>query len=365
MTADTIGGVWTYSLELARALTARGVEVFLATMGAELSPDQAAEALRVPRLHVRESQFKLEWMEEPWSEVDASCEWLLELERELAPDVVHLNTFVHGNLPFRRPPLVVGHSCVLSWWEAVLGEKPPERYATYRRRVRQGLQAAAVVAAPSQAMLGELSRLYGPFDEVAVIPNARDASRFPPAARKEPFILSAGRLWDRAKNLELLERAAHEELPWPVFVAGETQHPNGDRAATHHVRALGKLDWRELAEWMARASIYVLPAKYEPFGLSALEAALSGCALVLGDIPSLREVWGDAARYVAPDNLEALRSVIFELVGDPYERVRLGARARERALTFSPASQVAAYLSLYEYLAAHPLRSATRTALSG
>ncbi len=32
-----------------------------------------------------------------------------------------------------------------------------------------------------------------------------------------------------------------------------------------------------------------LPARYEPFGLSVLEAALSGCALVLGDIPSLRE----------------------------------------------------------------------------
>ena len=43
---------------------------------------------------------------------------------------------------------------------------------------------------------------------------------------------------------------------------------------------------------MARASIYALPARYEPFGLSILEAALSGAALVLGDIPSLREVWG-------------------------------------------------------------------------
>ena len=63
---------------------------------------------------------------------------------------------------------------------------------------------------------------------------------------------------------------------------------------------LGRLSAGELADWYARAAIYALPARYEPFGLSALEAALSGCALVLGDIPSLREIWGDAALFVPP-----------------------------------------------------------------
>ena len=57
---------------------------------------------------------------------------------------------------------------------------------------------------------------------------------------------------------------------------------------------------------IARAAIYALPAHYEPFGLSILEAAMSGCALVLGDIPSLREIWGDAAVFVHPDNRDAV-----------------------------------------------------------
>lgn len=362
MTADTVGGVWTYALELSRALAARRVEVVLATMGAPLSPSQAGDAARIRGLHVRESTWLLEWMDDPWRDVDASCEWLLGLERELAPDVVHLNTFSHGALPWRRPPLVVGHSCVLSWWKETLGESAPAKYQTYRLRVRAGLQAAGIVAAPSRAMLNALDRYYGPFRRSAVIPNARHPSLFSPGRNKEPFILCAGRLWDRAKNLELLQAAARKGLPWPVFAAGKIRRPGGGEASSADVHMLGELDTRSLSDWMGRASLYVLPARYEPFGLSAVEAALSGCALVLGDIASLREVWGDAARFVPTDDVDALRETLRELTQDPVERVRLATKARERALSFTPAAQASSYLSLYAALAAPLAR--TREAAS-
>jgi glycosyltransferase involved in cell wall biosynthesis len=71
---------------------------------------------------------------------------------------------------------------------------------------------------------------------------------------------------------------------------------------------------------MERAAIYVLPARYEPFGLSALEAALSGCALVLGDLPSLREIWGETAVFIPPDDSEALHSAVSALIGSPERR---------------------------------------------
>ena len=78
-------------------------------------------------------------------------------------------------------------------------------------------------------------------------------------------------------------------------------------APVEHVRLLGKLSESELARHYARAAIYCLPARYEPFGLSVLEAALSGCALVLGDIPSLRENWTGAAEFAPPDDASAFR----------------------------------------------------------
>ncbi len=362
MTADTVGGVWTYALELCQALAVEGVRVELATLGAPLSPAQWVEARAVPGLTLHESSYQLEWMEEPWEDVRASGEWLLGLEARLAPDIIHLNGYCHGALPWRAPVLMVAHSCVLSWWEAVKGEAAPGRYARYQQEVARGLRAAARVVAPSEAMLAAAERHYGPFRSTSVIANARRAESFLPGP-KEPFVLAAGRLWDEAKNLAALDAVA-PRLPFPVRVAGETQHPGGGSdARAHQVQPLGRLTPEALAGWMARAAIYALPARYEPFGLSVLEAALAGCALVLGDIPSLREVWGDAALFVHPDDGDGLARTLTELMANPSGRERLAARAHARALTFTPRRMAEAYLELYAALRARPSEPRAQPAL--
>src|SRR5579884_2630204 len=98
MTGDTVGGVWTFTLELAEALGRRGVEVALAAMGGVPTESQRAEAARITNLRLFESSFKLEWMDDPWDDVRDAGTWLLDLERSLAPDVVHLNSYGHGTL---------------------------------------------------------------------------------------------------------------------------------------------------------------------------------------------------------------------------------------------------------------------------
>ncbi|MCL4401427.1 MAG: glycosyltransferase family 4 protein, partial [Acidobacteria bacterium] len=291
MTADGMGGVWTYALELARGLAEQGIEVGLATMGPHLSAYRRAEAGVVRNLRVFESSYLLEWMDDPWCDLETAGQWLLDLERQWQPDVVHLNGYVHGKLRWRAPQLVVGHSCVLSWWRAVNREEAPAEWRRYRNEVKRGIQAAVMVVAPSRAMLEELERYYGPLPPHCVIPNGRDPALFR-TGNKQPFILSAGRLWDEAKNIAALD-AISPRLIWPVYVAGDETHPNGRTVTESNLRLLGNLPADLLSVLMASASIYALPARYEPFGLSALEAALAGCALVLGDIPSLREVWGD------------------------------------------------------------------------
>src|SRR3954465_475354 len=119
MTGDTVGGVWTFTLELAEALSARGIEVVLATMGGDPSDGQRAEAARVPGLCLLGSPYKLEWMDDPWRDVAESGRWLLGLEEAYRPDIVHLNSFGHGALPWSAPVVLTAHSCVASWWEAV------------------------------------------------------------------------------------------------------------------------------------------------------------------------------------------------------------------------------------------------------
>jgi glycosyltransferase involved in cell wall biosynthesis len=95
-----------------------------------------------------------------------------------------------------------------------------------------------------------------------------------------------------------------------------------------------------------------LPARYEPFGLSVLEAALAGCALVLGDIPSLRENWDGAAVFVDPSNDSNLSTVLCSLIENDAFRNRWACRARVRALEFTVAGMADGYLSIYESLLA-------------
>src|SRR4051812_30761243 len=112
MTTDTVGGVFTYALDLCRALTAHDVHVTLATMGAALRNDQHEQLARLPNVALHQSTFKLEWMHDPWSDVARAGDWLLQLERDSRPDVIHLNGYAHGCLPWHAPVLVAGHSCV-------------------------------------------------------------------------------------------------------------------------------------------------------------------------------------------------------------------------------------------------------------
>lgn len=350
MTADTVGGVWTYALELARALSPEGVEVHLATMGAPLTGDQWREADSISGLRIYESRCRLEWMDEPWADLDRAGEWLLSLESEIRPDLVHLNQYAHGVLPWRAPKLVVGHSDVLSWWQAVRRAPAPAGWRRYGEAVRAGLRAAGLVAAPTRAMLAALETHYGPFGATQVIPNGREPADFPPGV-KEPFIFSAGRLWDEAKNVGAVAEVA-SEVPWPVFVAGEQAHPSGARLELQSVRGLGRLTFREMGDWLGRATLYALPARYEPFGLSVLEAGLAGCALVVGDIPSLREVWGDAALFVHPDDREGLRAALQRLIDDPALRQEMARQARTRAFEYTPQRMGKGYLSAYRWLLA-------------
>jgi glycosyltransferase involved in cell wall biosynthesis len=104
---------------------------------------------------------------------------------------------------------------------------------------------------------------------------------------------------------------------------------------------------------MAEAAVFAAPARYEPFGLAVLEAAASGCALVLGDVPTLRELWDGTARFVSRNEPgDTLAGALLDLTGDEAERERLGAAARERARAFTRGRMVEGYLAAYADLLA-------------
>jgi len=96
----------------------------------------------------------------------------------------------------------------------------------------------------------------------------------------------------------------------------------------------------------------VSPALYEPFGLSVLEAASAGCALLLSDIPTFRELWDGAAIFFDHHDTGALAGRLRSLCSDDVQRMRLQRAAIERAKRYPLRNTVSGYRLLYDSLLA-------------
>jgi glycosyltransferase involved in cell wall biosynthesis len=357
MTTDTVGGVLGYSVDLCGAISRAGGQVLLVTLGPRAGAALSAELSALPGVELIATDYKLEWMDDPFGDVWRSGAFLQELAQAYRPDVVHLNGFSLGALTFDAPKVVVAHSCVLSWWRAVHATDAPERYAEYRTHVTRGLRAADAVVTPTRTMLHALYTHYTDELRAVVIPNA--AGPVPRAARARDGVCSAGRLWDPAKNLELVVRAARNSR-WTFRLAGALAAPGGTnqpgtalRDLPPNVQLMGMLPRNRLAQLLGESAVYVHPARYEPFGLAVLEAAQAGCALVLSDIPSLRELWDGAALFVPVDDPEQLSRTLERLRTDGALRSGLALRARMYARRFGLDAFARRYLDLYADVQRH------------
>ncbi|HEX8561709.1 MAG TPA: glycosyltransferase [Flavobacterium sp.] len=353
MTADTVGGVWTYAVDLCRALQSHQVHVHLATMGAPLSDDQKQQVQQLPNVFVYESRYKLEWMQDPWEDIAAAKEWLKQIFMKVNPDLVHFNNFGQCDADWKCPVVTVFHSCVQTWFRAVKKSDAPSEWNGYTSIVKNALNSSDIIIAPSKSIAIEAAEIYqcGNFQ---VIYNGSD--KVSNAPHKQPYILAAGRIWDEAKNIALLTKIA-DKLSWPVYVAGDNVAPHTpDAADMAKVYFLGKLPADELQHYMSDAAIFVSPTKYEPFGLAILEAANAGCALALADIPTLREIWGDSAVYFSPeDEAEALLTLQY-LIDNPESRTELAHRSSARAKTYNTSEMANAYKELYTKIVAQKLK---------
>jgi len=362
MTADAVGGVWSYAFDLSRGLLASGLEVVLAVLGPAPNARQRAEAAAIPRLRVLETGLALDWTARDAEAVLAAGVAIAALAREEGASLVHLNSpALAASGAFTVPVVAACHSCVASWWDAVHGGALPPDLAWRSALVAEGYRAAERLVAPSAAFARETARLHALAAMPVVVHNGRTHPR--PAAVPPPlpgaFAFAAGRLWDDGKNLRLLDRAA-PAINVSVVTAGALAGPQGGAIALPNLRNLGQVGSGEMAACFAAASVFVSPARYEPFGLAVLEAAQAGCPLVLSDIPTFREIWGDAADYVPAEDAGALAAAVNCLMADATLRRRRGAAARERARRYTPEAMLAGTLRLYEAMLSQPLNQEIR-----
>lgn len=350
LTTDSVGGVWTYSLDLARGLAkAEDAVIVLAVMGPSPSAAQVTEAAAVPGLLLIDTGLVLDWMAEREEDVGSASEALARLAAECGADLVQLHSPALALAAFPVPVVSVVHSCVATWWQAVHEGPLPGNHRWRTDLVGIGLRRSDRLVAPSCSFAAALRQAYGPGLAIKPVHNGRSVSGFahvtPPADRA----ITSGRLWDAGKNVAAFDRAAGlSNLHFSA--AGPLVGPGGERVRLEHAEALGPLDTSAIAALLAQRPIFVSTALYEPFGLGVLEAALAGCALVLADRPVFRELWDGSALFVDPLDAEAIAVAVDGLVQDPDGRAGLGDRARMRAAGYSPARMVAAMQRLYNAL---------------
>jgi len=356
ITADTVGGVWTYTRELVTGLVGRGHRVTLISFGKVPSPAQTAWMTGLDRLDYRPTDFRLEWMQDAQEDIESSMQFVDAVIREVRPNLLHFSQYAYGALSLDIPRVVVAHSDVVSWWVAVHNEEPPdtEWARWYRETVTHGLAGADLVVAPSQWMLEQLCQYYERPADTRVVHNGRSADLFDPQRDKENFVLAAGRVWDQGKQVSLL---LEREQRLPVCIAGSQEHPDrviggytecGARPGVHFCGPQTEAQMREL---YARASAYAATSCYEPFGLAPVEAALSRCALIANDLPVFHELWGDSAYYFKKNDAEALSQAIASLASKPGVCREYANRAYERALAeFRTDRMIDQYERLYAQL---------------
>jgi glycosyltransferase involved in cell wall biosynthesis len=356
MTADTLGGVWTYVRELTTELVRRRVRVTLVSFGEIPTLEQTAWMDALDLLDHRPTGFKLEWMQECDDDLAASAEYLRMVVSEVQPDLLHFNQYFYGALDFDQPAIVVAHSDVVSWWQSVHKTDPPESpwIRNYRRIVSRGLASADAVVAPSFASLAQLESNFVRPHRTQVIHNGRNPALFNPHQDKDGYATSVGRVWDLGKNAALLTKI---ETPWPIYVAGDNANPDlAVKPTALHVgdgRVVfkGVMTENQLRALYARASIYIATSQYEPFGLAPLEAALSRCAILASDIPSFREVWGDDVVYFRSNDRKSLEAELFRLCADPAHLKKYGDLALARARRdYTSVRMAEEYLALYRSL---------------
>ncbi len=360
VTADTLTGVWTYTRELVTGLVCGGARVTLVSFGEIPLPEQTAWMDNLHGLEYRPTAFRLDWMQEGEQDLGDSLAYLTALVREVKPDLLHLNHLCYGSLPVETPRVVVAHGDLISWWEAVHGREPrASRWLRwYREVLTQGVSEASVVVAPTMWMMATIRDCYTNPRCARVIYNGRDPILFNPYLSKEDSVLAVGRLWDAGKQVGLLTQHQH---PVPVCIVDSdepVQVPNAliradVKLSTENscVSLKGPQTEAQLRALYSRAAIYVATSRYEPFGMTALEAALSRCAIIANDIPPFREVWGDAAVYFRANDADSLAAAIRQL-SQQRELCRGYAnrayqRARER---FTAKRMVDEYLDLYRSL---------------
>lgn len=237
------------------------------------------------------------------------------VEAARAADVVHTHLFagnLWGGLAARlagRPQVAHEHNVDRDESAATLA-------------VRRHIGAWPVVT----LAVSEAAARHSHGHDIEVVENGVDLARFSAPWVGGGGLLAIGRR-EPQKGFDVLLEALPPSVN--VRIAGL-----GPYAPAHpHVEWLGLR--KDVPELLRTANILVVPSRWEGFGLAALEGMAAGTPVIATAVDGLRDVVGDGALLVPPDDPVALRAAILRLLADADLRAQLSQRGRARAQRYN------------------------------
>jgi glycosyltransferase involved in cell wall biosynthesis len=218
----------------------------------------------------------------------------------------------------------------------------PEDEATkFRASERLALMSARRVITTSMTTAGLLKQMFAvPGDLLSVVLPGTDRSAFHERPIRKPVnLLAVGSIIPR-KGYDLLVEALGgiADLPWRLVIVGDaSRNPAAAQQLERHIAKLGLTDRIELVGAVSSdrlqgfyrsADVFVLPSRYEGFGMAFTEAIAHGLPVIGTTAGAIPEAVPSGAGLLVPaDDAGALAVALMRLIGDPVERTRLAAGA--------------------------------------
>lgn len=235
----------------------------------------------------------------------------------------------------------------------------PEFRARFAAQARDAATRSDLIIAVSRFTANQVEELLSiPAARIRVVPHGvafREPG--PPQSERAKMVLTVGAMQKRKNTARLVEAFERTPPGWKLVLAGGTGYESDriQRRIAESPRARdivqpGYVSHDELNRLYADASIFAFPSLDEGFGIPVLEAMASGAAVLTSHHGALREVAGDAALLVDPQEVSSIAEGLSTLMEVQTLREQLAAAGYERARRFSWESAVEQTWNVYREL---------------
>lgn len=329
------------SARLLMELERRGL--LAAALGLQ-APVLTRAALLARTMHPNRARWRVRLAFEPAFRTALTRDLARSLRQAPGCDLLQFGCYFHG------PAALAGRARTFSYHDGNLARRLASPYPlqgvsaemidralAYEREVAQSVD---LVLTMSAWLARSFVEDYGVRPERVIVIGGGMNWDAPPAAQQDkdysrPVLIFVGADFRRKGGPQVLEafRAVRARFPEAeLHIAGPRILPI-DRLPTG-VTFHGHVTRHRLAELFQRASLFVMPSLYEPFGIAPLEAMAHQLPAVVSGAWALAETVEDGVTgaHVRPGDAEHLAEVLCGLLAQPERLAHMGQAAREKAL---------------------------------